>query len=242
MRLTEDIYLVGSAEFGLSNAYDCHVYLLDSGEEATLIDCGVGYDTGQIIRNIEKYIDIEKVKKVYLTHLHADHCGGGRDLQELGIEIVAPRNEWEDMQAHPDEVREAYEISRNSGCYPEGKEFIFPNPDVYVTDGEELKVGKYTLRCIELRGHSAGLMAYFLDDGKRKILFSGDYVFVNGLVGLLNCPGCDLSLYRKDIKKLKGLEADILLPGHRMVVMDRAQEHIDKAIYHMSRAFIPPSF
>lgn len=67
------------------------------------------------------------------------------------------------------------------------------------------------------------------------------YVFVNGLVGLLNCPGCDLSLYRKDIKKLKGLEADILLPGHRMVVMDRAQEHIDKAIYHMSRAFIPPS-
>lgn len=73
-------------------------------------------------------------------------------------------------------------------------------------------------------------MAYFLDDGKRKILFSGDYVFVNGLVGLLNCPGCDLSLYRKDIKKLKGLEADILLPGHRMVVMDRAQEHIDKAI------------
>ena len=62
MRLTEDIYLVGSAEFGLSNAYDCHVYLLDGGEEATLIDCGVGYDTGQIIRNIEKYIDIEKVK------------------------------------------------------------------------------------------------------------------------------------------------------------------------------------
>ena len=168
MRLTEDIYLVGSAEFGLSNAYDCHVYLLDGGEEATLIDCGVGYDTGQIIRNIEKYIDIEKVKKVYLTHLHADHCGGGRDLQELGIEIVAPRNEWEDMQAHPDEVREAYEISRNSGCYPEGKEFIFPNPDVYVTYGEELKVGKYTLRCIELRGHSAGLMAYFLDDGSTR--------------------------------------------------------------------------
>ena len=62
MRLTEDIYLVGSAEFGLSNAYDCHVYLLDGGEEATLIDCGVGYDTGQIIRNIEKYI--ENIKEI----------------------------------------------------------------------------------------------------------------------------------------------------------------------------------
>ena len=69
MRLTEDIYLVGSAEFGLSNAYDCHVYLLDGGEEATLIDCGVGYDTGQIIRNIEKYIDIEKILNTIFKYI-----------------------------------------------------------------------------------------------------------------------------------------------------------------------------
>ena len=68
MRLTEDIYLVGSAEFGLSNAYDCHVYLLDGGEEATLIDCGVGYDTGQIIRNIEKIYRYRKSKKKYILH------------------------------------------------------------------------------------------------------------------------------------------------------------------------------
>ena len=74
MRLTEDIYLVGSAEFGISNAYDCHVYLIDGGEEAALIDCGVGYDTGQIIRNIEKYIDIEKLKSIS----YASACGSLR--------------------------------------------------------------------------------------------------------------------------------------------------------------------
>lgn len=242
MRLTEDIYLVGSAEFGISNFYDCHVYLIDGGEEAALIDCGVGYDTDRIFRNIEEHIDIRKLKKVYLTHLHADHCGGSRDFQKRGIEIVAPKNEWENMQEFPNEVREAYEISQNSGCYPKEKTFIFPEPDSFITDGEEILVGKYVLKCIELRGHSAGLMAYLLDDGKRRILFSGDYVFVNGLVGLLNCPGCDLSLYRKDMNKLKGLDVDILLPGHRMVVMSYAQEHIDKAVYNMSRAFIPPSF
>ena len=91
MRLTEDIYLVGSAEFGLSNAYDCHVYLLDGGEEATLIDCGVGYDTGQIIRNIEKYIDIEKVKKVYLSHdsVHKtpSHYTNGTHHPELPLNV-----------------------------------------------------------------------------------------------------------------------------------------------------------
>ena len=71
MKLTEDIYLVGSAEFGISNEYDCHVYLIDGGEEAALIDCGVGYDTERILQNIREVIDIRKLKRVYLTHLHA---------------------------------------------------------------------------------------------------------------------------------------------------------------------------
>lgn len=242
MKLTEDIYLVGSAEFGISNEYDCHVYLIDGGEEAALIDCGVGYDTERILQNVREVTDIQKLKKVYLTHLHADHCGGGRDLQKLGIEVFAPRREWVDMQQNPEDVREAYEISQNTGCYPADKQFLFPEPDSFLQDGDMIQIGTYRLKAIEVRGHSAGMLVYLLDDGERKILFSGDYVFANGLVGLLNCPGCDLSLYRKDIKKLAGLDADILFPGHRMLVMSRAQTHIDKAIYHMSRAFMPPSF
>lgn len=242
MRLTEDIYMVGSAEFGISNKYDCHVYLIDGGDEAALIDCGVGYETNRIICNIKEIVNIEKVTNVYLTHLHADHCGGCRDLQRIGIKITAPENEWKDMQEHPDEVKEAYEIAQKSGCYPEEKTFIFPDPDNFLCDGDEITIGKYKLKCIELRGHSAGSMVYLLRDGKRKVLFSGDYVFANGLVGLLNCPGCDLSLYRKDIKKLQGLDVDMLFPGHRMIVLGEAQEHIDKALYNMSRAFIPPSF
>ena len=116
MKLTEDIYLVGSAEFGISNEYDCHVYLIDGGEEAALIDCGVGYDTERILQNIREVIDIRKLKRVYLTHLHADHCGGGRDLQKLGIEVAAPLREWKDMQENPEDVKEAYEISRHTGC------------------------------------------------------------------------------------------------------------------------------
>ena len=242
MKLTEDIYLVGSAEFGISNEYDCHVYLIDGGEEAALIDCGVGYDTERILQNIREVIDIRKLKRVYLTHLHADHCAGGRDLQKLGIEVTAPLREWKDMQENPEDVREAYEISQHTGCYPEGREYLFPEPDTFLQDGEEVSVGKYRLKAIEVRGHSAGMLVYLLDDGKRKALFSGDYVFAKGVVGLLNCPGCDLSLYRKDIKKLAGLDLDILFPGHRMVILSHAQDHVDKAIYHMSRAFMPPSF
>lgn len=242
MKITNDVYLVGSGEFGVSNEYDCHAYLIDGGKEAALIDCGVGYDTAKIIQNVSELIDIKKLKRVYLTHLHADHCGGSRDLQKLGIQIVAPAREWRDMQENPKEIIEAFKISQNTGCYPEDKDFIFPEPDKFLYDKDEFKVGTYRLKAIEVRGHSTGMLLYLLKTKNRNILFSGDYIFANGVVGLLNCPGCDLSLYREDIKKLQNLNIDMLLPGHHMIVFNHGQDHIDKAIYNMSRAFMPPSF
>ena len=45
MRLTADVALVGGGTFtgfGLSADFDAHVYLLDGGDEAALVDCGMG--------------------------------------------------------------------------------------------------------------------------------------------------------------------------------------------------------
>ena len=44
MRLTRSVYLVGGGTlaFGLSDDYDCHVYVIDGGEEMALVDAGAG--------------------------------------------------------------------------------------------------------------------------------------------------------------------------------------------------------
>ena len=49
-----DIYLVGSGRtgIGISDFYDCHVYLVDGGDEAALIDAGSGVDIEPFMRNI----------------------------------------------------------------------------------------------------------------------------------------------------------------------------------------------
>lgn len=49
MRLTQDVALVGggNAGFGLSAPLDCHVYLLDGGDELALVDAGVGDVVGE---------------------------------------------------------------------------------------------------------------------------------------------------------------------------------------------------
>jgi glyoxylase-like metal-dependent hydrolase (beta-lactamase superfamily II) len=55
MRLTERIHLVASGDggFGLTDPFDCHVYAVDGGDEAALIDSGIGAATEDILRNLE---------------------------------------------------------------------------------------------------------------------------------------------------------------------------------------------
>jgi hydroxyacylglutathione hydrolase len=53
MRLTPEVHLVGSGDsgFGLTDPFDCHVYLLDGGSEAALVDAGIGTGVDEILAN-----------------------------------------------------------------------------------------------------------------------------------------------------------------------------------------------
>lgn len=95
---------------------------------------------------------------------------------------------------------------------------------------------------ILLKGHSPGLLCYFLKTAEKNVLFTSDQVFINGAIGLLNCPGSELNDYRKDIGKLADLQVDAIFPGHRLFVLSNGQEHIDKAIESLSKVFVPTTF
>lgn len=242
MELLKDIYLVGSGEMGISDAYDCHVYLIDGGDNAVLIDCGVGREPRRIIENISLHIPVERVSRVLLTHVHADHSGGAAYFQSRGIRVLAPEGEAALMEQKPHEVLEAFALAKNAGAYPADYEYAFFKPDGILRDGEDIQVGRYTLRAIHARGHSEGLLCYYLDTGERTVLFSSDYLFYGGLIGLLNCPGSELGAYRLDIAKVAALKVDALLPGHRMFVLGGAEKHARQAAENLSKVFVPPAF
>lgn len=243
MELFKDIYLVGSGEFGLSDPYDCHVYLIDGGEDAVLIDCGAGRDPHRILENAARYVPAGRLSRLLLTHVHADHSGGVAFFRQQGVNICAPAGEMAVLREKPEEVLEAFRLAKNAGAYPEDYEFpFFSDPDGSLEDGDEIIVGRYTLTAIHVAGHSEGLLCYLLDAGGKRVLFSSDYLFVNGLIGLLNCPGSELGAYRRDIARLTGLRVDALLPGHRMLALANGQQHIDQAAENLSKVFVPPTF
>lgn len=242
MELLTDIYLIGSGEIGISNPFDCNVYLIDCGEEAILIDSGVGISTSELIKNIKKHININKLKKVFLTHVHADHAGGARDFQDLGIEVYVSDIEANMLKYEQKEIIEALQLAKNCGAYPEDYEYKFFNPDRCIENQEIFQVGKYELIPIHMEGHSPGLLCFYLRTNEVNILFSGDQVFINGDIGLLNAPGSGLDGFRKDMGKLANLSVDVLLPGHRLFVLRNGQIHINKAIDNLTKVFVPSTF
>ena len=233
MRLTEEVCVVGSGRngLGISNEYDCHVYLIDGGGQLALVDAGVGMDVQRIVENVAAAgYEVSNVSRVLLTHAHADHAGGCAELKStLGISVVASSEEADFLRT-ADEGELGLSFARSAGWYPPEYRLRPCQVDVELEDGQEIRVGDLRITTIRTPGHSRGSVCYKMEGKESTYLFTGDTVFLRGLISLLNAPGSSVQDYCQSIGKLADLRVDALLPGHLAFCLGGGQEHIDKAI------------
>ena len=243
MKIMPGIYLVGAGMVGLSHPNDSYIYLLDGGGEPALIDAGVGLEIERIFANIEEDgFDPTKINKVILTHTHADHAGGCKGMREkLRCKIFVPGDEVNLLERGTDEELGLI-IAKESGIY--SPDYLFPHcsTDVVVSNGDTIWVGELQLRAIHTPGHSPGSTCYLLEHRGKHILFTGDVVFYDGEIGLLNYWGSNLADYRSYINRLANLSVDVLLPGHKLFTLSDGQQHIDRAISALKKLSVPPTF
>jgi glyoxylase-like metal-dependent hydrolase (beta-lactamase superfamily II) len=224
MRLTQGIHLVGSGEIGLSDAWDAHVYVLDGGDELALIDAGCGQRSSlhEILEHVRADgLEASRISKLLLTHWHPDHAGGAAGVrQRLGLKVCASE------QA----VIEA------------GAEGLPPcTVDEVLSHGAAVQVGSLSARALVVPGHSSGSTCYLVDVPGGRALFTGDAVFMNGILGLLNHPDSSLDAYRTFFSRVDGLQIDMLLPGHMLFILRGAQRHLDWAVEALEGGFVPYS-
>ena len=243
MKIMPGIYLVGAGMVGLSHSNDSYIYLLDGGGEPALIDAGVGLEIERIFANIEEDgFDPTKINKVILTHTHADHAGGCKGMREkLRCKIFVPGDEVNLLERGTDEELGLI-IAKESGIY--SPDYLFPHcsTDVAVSNGDTIWVGELQLKAIHTPGHSPGSTCYLLEHRGKHILFTGDVVFYDGEIGLLNYWGSNLADYRSYINRLANLSVDVLLPGHKLFTLRDGQQHIDRAISALKKLSVPPTF
>jgi glyoxylase-like metal-dependent hydrolase (beta-lactamase superfamily II) len=238
--LLPSVHLVGSGAFGISNPYDCHVYLVSDGGQLTLIDAGVGLEPERILANVRSLgFDEASIETIFLTHAHADHAGGTRALQRAtGARVVGSEAEL-GLLAAGDDAALGLDAARRNGTYPADYRYPHFEGGVALADGQTFEVGGLQLTALVVPGHSPGSVCYVLDANGRRVLFAGDTVFSGGFVSVINAPGSDPAAYRHHLPRLGGLDVDALCSGHQPFCLSRGQAHIDLALRRIQLSVIP---
>lgn len=179
-----------------TNAY---VYTPD-GRHAWIIDPGQGpEEVIELVR--ERELD---VVAVLLTHAHADHILGLREVLEAFPQTPLLIHEAErDWIGDP-----AMNLSAGFGMPYSG-----PEPTRVFQHGDELTIGGESWTVRHTPGHSPGGCVFLAPGGGVAIV--GDTLF-SGSIGRTDLPGGDFDQLAESIRReLYGLDASCLcLPGH----------------------------
>jgi glyoxylase-like metal-dependent hydrolase (beta-lactamase superfamily II) len=186
-----ELVIVGALET------NCYLVYCEETRACAVIDPGA--DPEKIISAVA---DLELKPVIVLnTHGHVDHVGGNSDIvRKYGVPLAMHAADAGMLQ-----VSDYIELSLLLGARNS------PPPDRLLAEGDEIAVGRITLRVMHIPGHTAGSVG-FVAAG---VLFSGDTLFCGG-VGRTDLPGGSWKDLERSIREriLTLPEETIVLPGH----------------------------
>ena len=176
---------------------NCYILWDEKDKEAIVVD--PGEEGERIIEVIRK--DSLKIRSIVNTHTHIDHIGANDFLRE---KTEAP------LLAHSADVSLLQSAELNLSALTE-KDRSFGLPDRVLEEGDEIRVGGFSLRILHTPGHTPGSICLYGDNK----LFSGDTLFAGG-IGRTDLAGGNLRELQKSIKdKILTLPDEVVVyPGH----------------------------
>ncbi len=246
VRFLDHVAMVASGRNGFdwTHPSDCNVYLLDGGGEYALVDAGTGESASDILEAVGHLGRgaAKRIRYIFLTHLHADHSGGAAALREATGAKVAVHADGADVLRSGDEAAISLDRAREAGFYPRDYRFRACEVDASLRDGDEFRVGGLSVRVMLAPGHSRFDAYYFVRTGVGRVsLFTGDALFFDGRISLLNTPDCSSRDLARALERLDGEAVDCLFPGHRQPALANAMNHIAAALDCFRSLRLPPS-
>ena len=175
----------------------------DETLNGVIIDPGMSSNEEQ--QRLLEFIHTKKItiKYIFNTHPHIDHIlGNDFCVKEFHAPLVAHRDGlpiYEEASMHALNFR-----------FPN---YNYPNPDIFMNDGDLFTFGNQIWKVIYTPGHADGSVCLF--DDKNRFLIAGDVLFA-GSIGRTDLPTGNFNLLLTNIKeKLLPLGDDVLvIPGH----------------------------
>lgn len=179
------------------------VTLISDGREQILCDVGHYAVRGEMIKIMKRH----KITKVFLSHLHYDHCLNADLFADKGIQIYLNHREWDYLEAvEPYDIytfrffrkmvkRSALQLFRGN---------IMISPRVQV---------------LETFGHSAGHSSLIFHSGPLHQIVAGDAIktFKDYQGAAPDIPPYDRSAFLKTRKYIVD-NFDVIVPGHGSII------------------------
>jgi glyoxylase-like metal-dependent hydrolase (beta-lactamase superfamily II) len=183
------------------------------------------------------------VRAILVTHCHADHSPLAAWLAaETGAPTLAhgPHGDdgW-DIGDDPPEVLAAEQDAETSGSDDEpvieesiDRDFV---PDVEVRTGDEVaSESGWRIEALHTPGHTSNHTCFALDDGTRRILFTGDHV-MGWSTTVVSPPDGDMAAYLESLRTVAARRDDLAIPTHGPPIPEPSQFVTDLIEHRLER-------
>lgn len=194
----------------------------------------------------------ENIAQIFVTHLHPDHIGAARWMQELsGAPVYLLAGELEQAKNVWNPRRDATSLVRfliRNGMDEETAVAVaatarlgieLPESMIALYPEDIVMLGDIEARIIHTPGHSDH--HFVLYDERRRILFSGDQLLleITPNIGILPYTAPQpLQRYLRSITELQSLAVDLLLPGHGPLFHDLTGRIDELLLHHKNRLMV----
>jgi len=231
-----------------------NVYLVHSGDEWALIDTGV--NSADSIAAFKAALELvgckpEQVGKIICTHHHPDHFGTSKVYKELtGATLFLHAAEYDkSFTFAPAERSEAaVAFFRRNGIpisrfahIPSPHEFwsglyVTTKPDVFIDDGDVIRVGDVEIEVVWTPGHAPGHCVMYLR--RQRVMIVGDHLLPKITPHVGYFPGGvenPLKDFLDSQRKVQRFDVNLVLPAHGGAFSDHRHRANQIIQHHYSR-------
>lgn len=214
--ITEEIYIIGGPMY--SSPSDCLIYIVGSDDCMVMIDAGFSDNISILEENLMRIgRRMQDVEALILTHCHIDHIGGASAIKNLsGCDIYAHELDSDAIEG---------KNPKRTAQHWYGVDYTPVKVDVRLKNDVIIKICNKDIYIIHTPGHTPGSLSVLLESCEKKVLFAQD---VHG--PLHEDFGSNASDWKKSLRKMLSLNADILCEGHYGVFQpaEKVREYIER--------------
>jgi glyoxylase-like metal-dependent hydrolase (beta-lactamase superfamily II) len=188
--------------------FGVNIYLIDGGSEYALLDIGLLGTLDEVIDTLRGMdFPLSKCKLVIATHADADHAQA----------LSAARDRLKAKSAAHPRAAAVLESGDPIETFATitAQNFSIPMPpckiDLRLKDGDTVTIGDQTLTVWSTPGHTPGQLSFKLGN----LLFSGDNIFKDGSVGVIDAHhGSSIPNFINSLQRILADDSEYLLPSH----------------------------